>query len=70
MMNYPFSPEMMKYFNPQTRGQIYQAWTGNIPSQNNINNYSLLSAYARNLVRNNNPEGYLYLQNYLKQLGY
>lgn len=68
MLNYPFNPQIIKGFNPQTRYNIFSEYTGRTPSARDINNFNLLSSYARNLVRERQPEAYQELQNYLYRI--
>ena len=67
-MNYLYGQDYLSMMNPRDRYNIMQAYLGSQPTQKQLNNDALLSVYARNLVRNDNPYQYMNLQQMLNQM--
>lgn len=68
-MNYmPYGKDYLSMMNPSDRYRIMQSYLDYQPTQRQLNNDALLSTYARNFVRNDNPYQYINLQQMLRQM--
>lgn len=69
MDNRLFTEDYFQMMNPADRETIFNLYYGGLrqPTQSQLNNAGLFSQYAQNILRNSNPELYLYLQQQQQQ---